>query len=725
MALLLALLTVRIWDPYPLETLRLKTFDLFQILRPRVPPDRLPVAIVDIDEPSLREYGQWPWPRTLIAELVRRIVSAHVVAIGFDAIFPEQDRTSPDQMAQLLGPEYADIKERLITLPKNEDALAAAMRGQHVVLGVAGHHRSIESGPSAPLPSLAIATIGGDPRPALASYPGLLRNRPELEREADGFGLLTIRPDRDGLIRRVPSLSIADGVLLPTLSLELIRVATGSPTLLVKRDAAGIRSIVIAGREIATDSEGQLWPQLSPHHPPRFVSARDVLSANAPSERLTGKLVVIGSSASGLFDLRSTPLDRVTPGVEIHTQLIESMLSGALLYRPHHAIGIELFTTAAAALVVIVLVPLLGAMPTLLVGAVFAIALLTTSWFLFVGSGTLLDVSFPLLSTLLVFALLAFANYYHEETRRAQIRAAFSQYVSPDLVKQLTREPDRLVLGGETRTMTVLFSDVRGFTAISELYRGDPQGLVTLMNGLLTPLTNAILERRGTIDKYMGDAILAFWNAPLDDADHACNGAKAALDMLEQLARFNADRNRRAQADGTPFIPINIGVGINTGHCVVGNFGSDLRFDYSILGDSVNLASRLEALSKTYGLSIILGSETARRVESQLAVVPIDYIRVKGKSEPEEIYALLGGNSDLTSAWFRVLVENIIALRGAYASASWDEAREHLASCRAHDAENRLQGVLALYESRIASLAERNVTADQWDGVYTFATKEG
>ena len=279
------------------------------------------------------------------------------------------------------------------------------------------------------------------------------------------------------------------------------------------------------------------------------------------------------------------------------------------------------------------------------------------SWYLFTAGGILLDISFPLLASFLIYVTLEFIGYMREQKDRRRIRSAFSQYLSPALVEQLAQSPDKLVLGGEARTMTIMFSDVRGFTTISETYKNDPQGLTQLMNRFLTPMTNAIIERKGTIDKYMGDAIMAFWNAPIDDAEHEINACRAALDMLRRVDDLNLEREIEARDNGQPFIPIQIGIGINTGTCVVGNMGSDLRFDYSVLGDSVNLASRLEGRSKSYGTPIIVGAATAEKAAGEFAALELDLITVKGKTEPERIYTILGGEDVAGSADFSKLRE--------------------------------------------------------------------
>jgi adenylate cyclase len=341
---------------------------------------------------------------------------------------------------------------------------------------------------------------------------------------------------------------------------------------------------------------------------------------------------------------------------------------------------------------------------------------------MFANAGTLIDLSFPLLSTFLIYVTLEFIGYMREQKDRQRIRSAFGQYLSPALVEQLAQSPEKLVLGGETRTMSILFSDVRGFTAISETYKSDPQGLTQLMNRFLTPMTNAIIERKGTIDKYMGDAIMAFWNAPITDADHELNACRAAVEMLRRVDELNIEREAEAQASGQTFIPINIGVGINTGSCVVGNMGSALRFDYSVLGDPVNLASRLEGRTKEYGTPIIIGAATAEKAKSEFAALEIDLITVKGKTEPERVYTVLGGAELAQSEEFRKISELFATVLARYRARDWDGALDVLQSSR-HAANNfGLGEIYNLYSTRIQSFRE-NAPPDDWNGVFAFETK--
>jgi adenylate cyclase len=716
--LMAGLALLRISDPYPLEEIRNKTFDLYQTIRPRVAAEK-PVVIVDIDEKSLGTIGQWPWPRTRVADLVNRLTELGADAIGFDVIFPEPDRMSPTLAAETFRDLDDATRDKLRALPSNDQVMADAVRASRVVLGESALSTVVPS--SVQTPPIGLATFG-DPKPFLLSYPGLLRNIPVLETAAAGRGLFTIRNERDGIVRRVPIVLEAQGELKPSLAFEMLRVAAGATTILIRSSQAGIESVAIPGFTLPTDRNGLLWVHFAPHDQSLYVSAVDVLNGRVSPDAINGKLVLIGTSAVGLLDIKTTPIDPLLPGVEVHAQVLESMLSGDMLSSPDYATSMELIAALVIGAAIVALAPILSPLLLLTFGALIVAALVGTSWYFFTHDGLLIDFTFALLASALIYLTLVFANYFSEQSQRRRIRSAFGQYLSPTLVEQLTKSPEKLVLGGEERNMTIMFSDVRSFTSISEVYKHDPQGLTSLMNRFLTPLTNAIIDRRGTIDKYMGDAIMAFWNAPLDDASHEVNACLAALDMLDRITVLNRTREEEARASGAAFIPIHVGIGINTGSCVVGNMGSDLRFDYSVLGDSVNLASRLEAQCKTYGVQIILGARTAEAAKDKFAVLEIDYVAVKGKKEPEVVYAIFGREDVKESDWFRRLRETSKRLLTCYRSRDWHAAMAAIEAGRAADADGRLATWFDLYVERIQAFRV-SAPPDDWDGVYALQTK--
>ena len=720
--LLAGFTALRVIDPAPLEELRLRTFDTFQRIDPRVKTVR-PVTIVDIDEKSLADprLGQWPWPRTRIADMINILTQLGAVVIGFDAVFSEADRLNPDIAADTFRGLDEATREKLRALPSNDQILADAIRKSRVVLGESGGpdvHADLDMN----LPVTGFAKLGEDPVPFLYKFDGLLRNVRLLEEAAAGRGVFTVVPERDGIIRRVPMLLQAQGVTMPSLSFEMLRVASGSGTILIKTDKAGIISIGMQHFQLPTDSRGQLWVHYARHDPTLYVSAVDVLDGRVPKDKIAGKLVLVGTSSIGLNDIKTTPVSRAMPGVEIHAQLLESALTGAVVSQPGYGPPMEFLAALILGLLVIAFAPMFGPISLFAIGALFASALIGTSWFFFAKYRLLLDFTYPLLSTTAIYLTLIFSSFVREQAQRRQIRSAFGQYLSPAFVEQLAQSPEKLKLGGEERDMTIMFSDMRGFTTVSETYKSNPQGLTALMNRLLSQLTNAIQARKGTIDKYMGDAVMAFWNAPLDDREHRLNACNAAIDMLDRIDELNKLREQEAKESGQAFVPLKIGVGVNTGNCVVGNMGSDLRFDYSVLGDSVNLASRLEGQTKDYGFPIIAGSKTAMAVKDKFAVLELDFIMVKGKKEPEAIYAISGRMDTIHSEGFQRLRDLTVEMLACYRSRDWENALAAIDRGRKTDGARALEQLYNLYETRIQGY-QKDPPPENWNGAFALLTK--
>ncbi|MGH6737916.1 MAG: CHASE2 domain-containing protein, partial [Bradyrhizobium sp.] len=464
---------LRLGDPVPLRELRVRTFDTFQLIDPRVKKVK-PVTIVDIDEKSLATLGQWPWPRSIMADIVADLTRLGAVVIAFDVMFPEPDRLNPDVAARTM--RYLDeaTRAKLRELPSNDQILADAIRHSRVVLGETGLGEA-RSEPDDSLPLTGMATIGEDVDPLqfVFQFPGLLRNVPPIEKAAAGRGLLTIVPERDGIIRRVPMVLRAQGNPMPSLSLEILRVVTGTPTILIKSDKAGIQSIKLKGIEIPTDSHGQLWIHFARQDRERsmYVSAADVLAGSAPVDKIKGKLVLIGTSAVGLSDIKTTPVSPSMPGVEIHAQVLESALTGGVVSQPNYGFGLEFFAAMIAGLLIIAFAPNLGPARLVAVGALFATILVGSSWYFYRSHHLLIDFTYPLMSTTAIYLTLIFSSFVREQAQRRQIRSAFGQYLSPAFVEQLAQSPEKLKLGGEAREITIMFSDMRGFTSISETYK--------------------------------------------------------------------------------------------------------------------------------------------------------------------------------------------------------------------------------------------------------------
>jgi adenylate cyclase len=719
--LLFALVPLRLADPRPLAELRVRTFDLFQSLRPREQKSQ-PVVIVDIDEASLKAIGQWPWPRTTVADLINRITQLGAVTIGFDVIFPEPDRMSPAIAEHSFRGIDDATRAKLDSLPSNDDVLADAIKQSRVVVGQAGAAAPESKSQAEMTLQTGFAIRGPDPSSYLVTFPGLLRNVLPIEEAAAGRGLFSINPEPDGIVRRVPVIMEAQGTLVPSLAMEMLRVASHAGAILVRVNEAGVLAVAVPGLEVPTDRNGQFWVHFNKHDPARYVSAKDVLQGTVPPDRLRGKLVLIGTSAIGLLDLKTTPVDAAIPGVEVHAQILESVLTKSLLVHPNYAIGAELSMAVLIGLAIIVAAPMLSAFVVVLLGAGLVAGLIGLSLYLFEEHNLLIDFTYPLISSWLIYLVLTFVNYFREQKQRQQIRSAFGFYLSPHMVEQLARSPEKLVLGGEERRMTILFSDVRGFTTISEHYKDDPQGLTKLMNRFLTPLTNAIIERKGTIDKYIGDAIMAFWNAPVDDVEHEANACDAALEMQARATALNAELKREADANGGKYMPLRIGIGLNTGPCVVGNMGSDFRFNYSVLGDTVNVASRLEARTKDYRLPLVIGSRTAEATKEKFATMEIDRIRVKGKSEPEAVYMVLGRAGGVEDARCRELRDLNDQFLGCYRKQDWDAAMALIARCRDAAGGFDAAGLYEMFQERIEKFRLDPPPPD-WGGVYEAESK--
>ncbi|WP_458722321.1 CHASE2 domain-containing protein [Shimia sp. W99] len=723
-------LIVRIGDPLPLSVLRNVSLDFFHQSYPREYTP-LPVAIIDVDDRSLSEIGQWPWPRTRIAEIVQKSTLAGAAAIAFDIVFSEPDRLSPGAVAMDNPRLPPDVVEQLKSMPDNDIVLAEAIARSRVVLGQASV-RTIEGNRSTKIEMADVphAFVGGDPTPFLPQFPDVVQNLPILEANAAGYGVFSARPDVDGVYRSAPLVISVQGKVRLGLSAELLRIATGGGPFLVRTNEAGIEGVVIARQLIETAQDGSVWPHLTPSNRARYVSATDLLNDRMPQGRLAGHLVFVGTSAIGLEDFRPTMLGVSMAGVEIHAQVLENIISQTMLKRPNYMIAIELVVTLFLCVLVILFVPVMAARWVISLSLALLGVYVSVSYYFFTQRGVVLDPSYPVISTFLTFALMTTVNYLREERLRRSIRNAFGQYVSPDLVGQLSDHPEDLKLGGETRELTLLFSDVRGFTAIAEDYKDDPEALTRLMNQFLTLVSQAIMDNGGTIDKFMGDAVMAFWNAPTNNPDHPRAACNAALRIMADIHAFN---ERSAYAEGAGIEggararehhKINIGVGINSGMCVVGNMGSETRFDYTALGDPVNVASRLEGQSRYYGVQVILGMNTVKIVGDEFAILKLDTVMVLGKHLPETIFALLGDKSMRDEAGFQEIFSLNEQMHEAYDAQEWDKALQKLdlmQSINEH-LELSLAVYLDLFRNRISELRS-DPPGEDWDGVYKFTKK--
>jgi adenylate cyclase len=708
-------------DTGMLRQLGLLLFDSYQQASPR-PYEPVPVRIVDIDDETIARLGQWPWPRIEMARLTEMLVEAGAAAVAFDIVFAEPDRTSPARVAGVLAanPEARGDFAELALLADHDEVFARAIAAAPSVLGFF-LTREAASPPPARQGGFAIA---GSLPDSIPHFGGAINPLATLADGAQGTGFLTMTGDRDGIVRRAPLLAQVGKALLPSLSLEALRVAEGAGAITIRSsDASGelggrsrtsVVGIKVGDFELPTDAGGELWMHYTLEVPERTVPAWKLLAGALSREQLRalfeGHIVLIGTGAQGLRDLVSTPVRERELGVMVHAQAIEQMILGRFLARPDWATGAERALLLLFGVGLALLLPRLGALRSGLLAAVALAATFAVSWLAFARAGLLLDPIAPAMAAALSYVAVTGVSFWREEQARAYIRNAFDRYLSPELVERIAADPGQLELGGEDRDMTVMFLDVRGFSRLSE--QMGPRDVIAFLVEFLTPMTDILLAHRATIDKYIADAIVAFWNAPLDDPDHAEHAARASLAMVARLAELNAEKIGK----GGPWPgEIRIGIGLNSGICCVGNIGSAQRLNYSLIGDMANLASRIEGQTKVYGVTIAMGAESARRLPGY-ALIELDRLRVVGRSQPETIYALLGGADVAGSTAFAALAKAHAELLSAYREQQWDRAEAALADVARSGAAFGLDGLVALYRARIARL-RANPPGPGWDGV--------
>jgi len=615
-------------EPLPLQVLRNAVFDQYQRWHPRV-YQAVPVRIVDLDEESLKRLGQWPWPRTRVAEMIDRLREAGAAAIGLDIVFAEPDRTSPKSMAATWNlPE--DLRRRLEGLPDHDLVLAQTLRRGGVVLGFA----ATRDGPERPLPARPFRVVfsGESPLPFLHSFSSSVTSIPVLENAAAGNGALTFIPDSDGVVRRVPLAIGLQDQLMPSLIAESLRVAQGQRNYTVKtspQKGTGIQEIRIGGIVVPTTPRGEIWVHYTGPVPDRSLPAWKVLAGEASREQLEGHIVLVGTSAQGLMDLRFSPLGTVIPGVEAHAQALEQIFTDTYLVRPSWAGAIEALAIVigGSALGIIAL-----ATPALVSAGATALLLCAAAggaWIAFTRSGLLLDPITPGLALLITFIVGSIVHHRTSERRQRWVREAFSRYVSPNRVDYLVDHPDQLELGGQRRECSFIFTDLAGFTSLME--KLDPAEAVSLLNAYLDQMITIAFRCGGTLDRIVGDAVAIMFSAPVVQPDHRARALKCALEMHAFATRYANDLNAKGIAFGQTRI------GVHSGEVIVGNFGGSTMFDYRALGDAVNTASRLEGANKHLG-TLICVSEATLSGCPDAVVRPVGSLVLKGKTQALMVY---------------------------------------------------------------------------------------
>ena len=677
LSVILVLCGIRFADPWFLDVVRLKALDQHQRNQTQESLDNL--VTVEINNETLRKKGQWPWDRKTLSNEIIRLYESGAGMVVLPILFAQPDRFGGDDtLADVLNQTPTIIGQ----IPTIQEGNSGVTRG--------------------------VATVGEPWNGWVYQYPGAIGPIPSLAENSHAVGMMIIAPEKDGVVRRMPLVVAVGDELYPSMSMEILRMIAGDISYQMKTGVAGVEKLRIPKfKMIDTDAHGNIWLDF------KWKTPTYALHEELPD--LTGKIVIVSITASGLDSAVSTPVG-VIYSHDLIGASVATMMTGRNITRPYWTNVAELGSSFGLALVVMIAVLLLpwyfGAalMPATIVGLFYG------SSHLFTKHDYLVDWSYPVLTVFIAWSIAAFLRFMEEHKLRMQIKKQFEHYLAPAMVKKLQKNPDLLKLGGDTRELTLLFCDIRGFTPISEQYKTDPQGLTKLINRFLTPMTDIIMINDGTIDKYMGDCIMAFWNAPLDVEDQRKLAIKTSHEMIEHLKKLNAE----LEAENS--LPINIGIGLNTGDVVVGNMGSNQRFDYSCLGDAVNLASRLEGQPKGYGVGLILGEETARDMEDEFVILELDKIAVKGKTEGVKIFTSLGTHEELMGTMNYVMAqrqhEKFIHW---YRSKAWKLARKWV-----DDLENEFGGMMKGYYSmmrdRIEEL-EKEDLPDDWDGVYRATTK--
>ena len=676
---------IRFWDPSFMESVRLRYFD--QLITSQEKAD-VPVHVVNIDEDTLDKYGQFPFPRNVYSDIIKELYKREAGLVVFNVLMPEADRFKQDPVLA------KTLEQHPVVLPS-----IASTKGKNTDRGS------------------PIQAVGQDPSGKVVEYPGLINSVDLLNERAAGIGVVNTFPEIDGVVRRMPLvIAVSDNHLLPldqqqiilhpALALETIRVALQDPRIQVKFGDLGVEALRIPKLgKIETDNLSRVW--IDWRNTPKEHSL-----ANLPAS-FDGGIVVVGLGAAGLVNPVATAKGEVWPQY-MQASLIGTMLSQHNIKRPTYADTVEVAAIFVFGILMIFLMrwTYVGILTTgaIIYGAIFA------SFYLYKEYLYLFDATAFSVGLLLVAMHAYVAKFVTEFLLKQQIKKQFSSYLSPDLVAKLIKDPSLSRLGGEEKELSIMFTDVRGFTSISEHYGKDVQGLTKIMNRYMTAMTRKILENNGTLDKYIGDAQMAFWNAPLDETIHCKESVKAALEMLGDLERFNNE----IAPEGVP--PFGMGIGINTGNVVVGNMGSEQRFDYTCLGDAVNLASRLEGQSKNYGVLIVLGPITAERLGTEYFTLELDCIAVKGKKEGVNIFTVFFNPDDKIEygKWIHDKeVHN--KMLANYREQKWDEAVTLV---------NRLMpsfggGMKHYYElwlERIEEMRNANLPKD-WDGVFRATSK--
>lgn len=696
-------------SPPPVRQVQNAVFDLYQRLSPRLADPGTPVQMVDIDEDSLAEFGQWPWPRTYLAEMVHRLYDAGAAIVALDVLLSEADRTSPEAIAQSWGRFGlgATLPEALHVLPDHDAIFAGAIARGPTILPIAGAAFG-----EVPQPLAGVSFTGQEPGNELPAFPGALAPLPALRQAASGIGSISLAPGVDGVTRAVPMVTRMGEVLYPSFSAEILRVAQGAGSHVLRTtEASGeisggrVQAVALrTGRaEIPLDGDGSFRVHFSRVLPDQITPAGRILGEadlGALSTEVAGKIVLVGSSAQSLFDVRVTPLGQSLPGMFIHAQVLDQVLNGQFLTRPDWMPGLEVALILAMGVLLTALAAAERTMMAGLVLVVLAAALCLGGWTAFARKGLLFDPSFAMLAGVLAYLPGTTMNVIAGRRARAGIRQQFASFVPEALMKEITANPEAaLTPTGSERDMTVMFVDMKGFSTTTE--KMTPQEVVNLLNTFLTAIARAIIGTGGTIDKFIGDAVMAFWNAPIERADHIACGLSAVHAVESAVAHANLQLSEM----GLPRVEARIGV--NTGRAFVGLMGSTDRLSYSCVGDSVTLAARLEGATRLYGTTHLIGSSTLAHCPADYRPVTIDTVVVKGRSQGEAVSVMVPADHPEAQAF----AQAVASLLAAQTEGDWEAAETAAARLAGLTVPGCNTGTLAaFYRGRSARLAEAGET---------------
>lgn len=609
--------------------------DAMFIVRGEKPVDDR-VAIVDIDEKSLKELGQWPWSRNILAQILDNLSAAGVAAIGLDIIFSEEDRSSPHKVV-------VDLNLKVDTpLPNFDTIFAQSVANSPTVTGFMFSLSNDGVEPDRDPRTKAIIIERNKPKDSFLpkAYRPIL-NIDAIEKNSYSSGFLNNVPDFDGVVRNVPSAIEYDNVLYPSLSIEMLRLVMGARRIQVQYNDSGVESLILGDVQIPTDIYGHIrvnYRGYTPAYP--YLSAVDIYNNDFKKEEIEGKIILVGTSSAGLYDLRSSPFDAILPGVEVHANLIDNVLNQSFISKPQWSLAIDLLSVCLLALLAFLTLLSTKVFISFSFSVLFITLILLSHYFLMFKAGIIFNSVVLLLEIALIYFLGTVVNYIYEYKQKEFIKDKFAKKVSKEVMEDIVSGSDDVTLHADTKEISIFFSDIRGFTSISESMES-PQKLIEFLNSYMTPMTEIIINNKGTVDKFIGDAIMAYWNAPKKLKNHADFALKAAVEQIDALKKLNED----LQQQGFP--PINIGIGLNTGLCIVGEMGSQGRSDYTCIGDSVNLASRLEELNKKYKTNIIISEFFLDKLSnpSLFDIEELGSETVKGKHQSVRIFTCKGYKS--------------------------------------------------------------------------------